>query len=122
MRRWSIVFASVCALLTACTERNPNKCNATTPCDQTPGRTYCDIKGDYGEPYHCVAGPDGGSAGDLVIDRPAQDFGTVVAGQVSTASTFTITNNGSAPTGVPALSLTGANVASFMLGASTCQA
>ena len=48
------------------------------------------------------------------------DFGSVIAGQSSTAEQFTVTNNGAGPSNVASVSLSGANAGSFTLSADTC--
>jgi len=63
------------------------------------------------------AGVDGGGAAMLVIDKPNNDFGTVVTGMMSAPATFTITNTGTAPSGTLAASVTGTG---FVIGANSC--
>ncbi len=49
-----------------------------------------------------------------------QNFGDVVVGQTSTASTFTVTNTGTAASSAVTVALSGGNSADFSIGASTC--
>ncbi|HZM28103.1 MAG TPA: choice-of-anchor D domain-containing protein, partial [Gemmatimonadales bacterium] len=110
--------AALTALSVAgCTKKNPHKCNTEEPCTLVDA-PYCDITGQFGgTPYRCI--PDPG-VDKLRVDPSSKDFGSVALGQSSSATTFTITNTGTAPTGSLAVSMGGANLSSFAIGANTC--
>ena len=60
------------------------------------------------------------TSSNTVVAPVAYDFGSVVAGQSSTAEQFTVTNNGAGPSNVAGVSLSGADAGSFTLSADTC--
>lgn len=60
-------------------------------------------------------GFDMAGAGGLSIDHNAQSFGTVSVGQQSAAAKFVVSNGGSVATGVPTLSVSGANLNEFQI-------
>ncbi|HWE26798.1 MAG TPA: choice-of-anchor D domain-containing protein, partial [Polyangia bacterium] len=66
-------------------------------------------------------GGDGGSgAVALAVDKTSFDFGTVVQGTTSAQTTFTISNGGSAASGMLAAKFAGSDAAAFALLADQC--
>ena len=58
----------------------------------------------------------------LVIAPSGHDFGTHATGTSAPAQTFTVTNAGGVPSGVPSVSVGGTDAAQFPLSANTCTA
>jgi hypothetical protein len=82
---------------------------ATLQIDATPGGPLpVTLKGNAATPASLSIGP--GSHG----------FGTVAQGMPTSPFTFTVSNNGSTPSGTPTVTESGANKADFTLGADTC--
>ncbi|HUH01960.1 MAG TPA: choice-of-anchor D domain-containing protein, partial [Kofleriaceae bacterium] len=63
---------------------------------------------------------DGGSDVSLAIDKTEHDFGTVVTNSSSAATTFTITNTGTAPSGSLAVGIAGGDAADFSIDTDGC--
>lgn len=76
---------------------------------------------DMGMPVDTGPGIDMfvGSA-TLTMTPATQNFGDVVIGQTSTATTFTVMNTGTAPSSALTVSLSGGSAADFSIGANTC--
>ncbi len=60
--------------------------------------------------------------GALAIAPAARDFGNVLVGQVSTNQTFTVSNTGGAPTGLPTVALGGSGAGQFTIVTNGCGA
>src|SRR5262245_9446776 len=60
--------------------------------------------------------------GGLGLTPTAADFGTVVIGNGSGATTFTLRNSGRATTGVPLVVITGRDASNFVITSSPCAA
>ena len=76
-----------------------------------------------GAPGGSVSAPLQGlgvAVGILEIAPLAHDFGAVVAGTPSLASSFTVTNTGAAATGALASSVSGSDAAAFVVSSDTC--
>jgi len=53
MRTTRVLVVMTLGFSLSCTKRNPYKCNLAEPCPLAEA-PLCDIRGDFGEPYHCV--------------------------------------------------------------------
>ena len=60
--------------------------------------------------------------GQLTISPTSAAFGALLLGNVSASTTFAVTNSGGAPTGVPAVSITGTDASQFEIAANNCTA
>jgi len=89
--------------LTACGDDDPPK---PTP---TP-----DMGGDMDE------NNNNGTPAALTISPIMQNFGSVLVGETSAASTFTVTNTGESPSSAAAVGVEGAASADFAITANTC--
>jgi hypothetical protein len=59
-------------------------------------------------------------AASLSIDRSSQAFGNVLTGSLSGSQVFTITNNGTGPSGILTSQITGTDAGQFTITADTC--
>ncbi len=103
--------ATACTVIVAFKPSVLGKETATLTAIANPGGTATDA----------VTG-NGVTQGTLAVTPNPGAFGGVNQGTTSPKITFQVSNNGGAPSGVPTVSVTGANMGDFKLGTNTCTA